>query len=68
MVAEKTYNRYFILSIILSSVMGSVMQWLSESTDPESEGGRKITVSEILDGIPIILDGARQAIEAKIIR
>ena len=68
MVAEKTYNRYFILSIILSSVMGSVMQWLTESTDPDSEGGRKITVSEILDGIPIILDGARQAIEAKIIR
>ena len=68
MVAEKTYNRYFILSIILSSVMGSVMQWLTESTDPDSEGGKKITVSEILDGIPIILDGARQAIEAKIIR
>ena len=68
MVAEKTYNRYFILSIILSSVMGSVMQWLTESTDPDSEEGRKITISEILDGIPIILDGARQAIEAKIIR
>jgi len=68
MVAEKTYNRYFILSIILSSVMGSVMQWLTESTDPYSEGGKKITVSEILDGIPIILGAARQAIEAKIIK
>ena len=68
MVAEKTYNRYFILSIILSSVMGPVMQWISESTDPDSEGGKKITVSEIIDGLPIILDGARQAIEAKIIR
>ena len=68
MVAEKTYNRYFILSIIVSSVMGSVMQWITESTDPDSEGGRKITVSEILDGVPIILEGARQAIEAKIIK
>ena len=48
--------------------MGAVMNWLSEVTDPDSEEGRKITVSEILDGLPIILDGARQAIEAKIIR
>lgn len=68
MIAEKTYNRYFILSIIVSAAIGSVMQWLQESTDPESEGGRKITVSEILDGLPIILDGIRQAIEAKIIK
>ena len=64
---EKTYNRYFLLSMIVSSVMGSVMQWLQESTDPDSEGGKKITATEILDGLPIILDGARQAIEAKII-
>ena len=65
---EKTYNRYFLLSMIVSSVMGSVMQWLQESTDPDSDGGKKITATEILDGLPIILDGARQAIEAKIIR
>ena len=68
MVAEKTFNRYYLLSIIVSSVLGSVMQWLTESTDPDSEGGKKITVSEILDGLPIILEGARQAVQAKIIK
>ena len=68
MIAPKTFNRYYVLSIIISSVMGSVMQWIQESTHPDSEGGKKITASEILDALPIILEGARQAIEAKILR
>ena len=63
---ERTFNKYYLMSMIISATLGAVTQWLEEVRDPDSEGGKKITTSEVLDGVPIITDGIRQAIEAKI--